>query len=242
MEEKELSFLVMVSFILLFFVFVFMISPSAEETSQSTGYVSLAGLSFNFSSFYLILVSILLLILLAVAFIVYKKVKAGKKIIIPGNVIQQEEPKPAIDEKAIEEEKKLSNKDIDELFSLDEKKEPEKQEKAEVKEEKKEGKAGEESKQEPKQEVKEEKINLIPLKNTISSLLKQGHSKQQILVYLNSKGWKTENIRQALELINEDNLKDYIKKALSQGFKKEQVIEALTTKGWSKEKVLKLLE
>ena len=83
---------------------------------------------------------------------------------------------------------------------------------------------------------------MAPLKNKILSLLKQGHSKQQILVYLNSKGWKTEDIKSVLDLINEDNLKDYIKKALSQGFKKEQVIEALTTKGWSKEKVLKLLE
>jgi len=91
----------------------------------------------------------------------------------------------------------------------------------------------------PLQEVK---IDLMPLKNTILSLLKQDHSKQQILVYLNSKGWKTENIKQALELINEDNLRDYIKKALSQGFKKEQIIEALTTKGWNKEKVLKQLE
>ena len=75
-DQKELSFLVLVSFILLFFVFVFTVSPSAEESKiEPTGYVTLAGFSFDFSNFYLILISVLLLILLAVVFIIYKKVK-----------------------------------------------------------------------------------------------------------------------------------------------------------------------
>ena len=252
-DQKELSFLVLVSFILLFFVFVFTVSPSAEESKiEPTGYVTLAGFSFDFSNFYLILISVLLLILLAVVFIIYKKVKNRKKIIVQEPIIKQEEANQIgfvkndgrfvkgatlTDEKAIEEDKKLSNKDIDELFSIDEKKQEEQVKEGPIQVEQ--NNSGFVKGAKPLQEVK---IDLMPLKNTILSLLKQDHSKQQILVYLNSKGWKTENIKQALELINEDNLRDYIKKALSQGFKKEQIIEALTTKGWNKEKVLKQLE
>lgn len=205
-DNKVASFYVIASFIMLFFIFMFL---QPKTTSYAIGSILT---NTNSSLLIIVVVFIVLIVALGIVYFVYRNIKKKKTV---ENVPL---PKKEVEEKDILEgiaEKKgdLSGIDVDKLFS------------GGMKEEKKEEKPIE----------KKILTNLNELKIAIINLLRQRYNKQQILSLLSSKGWTLEQIEKAIEDINLDNLKAYVNNSLKEGFSKESIKQFLLKNGWSED-------
>ena len=237
----NLSFLVITSFIFLFFVFV-LIKPdsSGYVVSEVVGGL---GISEEYSVITLVLAFVTLLVFLGIIFFVYKKLISKKH--------KRGIPMPPVAEKKDVLEGLDKGKDLFGTEGFDKKdalnipnKEPSLEKNLLEKDSsKKEVDVHEENKQKPI-EKNDQKIltNLNQLKSGIFSLLQQRHTKQDILKILEAKGWSVEQVIKAIDEINLDNLKAYVKKSLSLGFDKERISEYLRRNGWDESTILKAVQ
>jgi SOS response regulatory protein OraA/RecX len=72
-------------------------------------------------------------------------------------------------------------------------------------------------------------------------LINKKYSKDNILKYLNSKGYNIMQIKNAIDSINEENINNYVELASSQGFNKQEIVSSLLKAGWKKEDILKCI-
>jgi len=249
----NLSFLVITSFIFLFFVFV-LIKPDSSGYAVSE-VVGGLGISEEYSIITLVLAFVTLLVFLGIIFFVYKKLisKKHKKGI----------PMPPVAEKKDVLEGLDKGKDLFGTEGLDKKdalnipnKEPSLEKNLLEKDSSKKEEGVHEENEEPKSikstEVPKEKpiekndqkilTNLNQLKSGIFLLLQQRHTKQDILKILEAKGWSVEQVIKAIDEINLDNLKAYVKKSLSLGFDKERISEYLRRNGWDESTISKAVQ
>ncbi|MBU2633936.1 MAG: hypothetical protein KJ674_01700 [Nanoarchaeota archaeon] len=214
-SEINASFYVVASFILLFFVFMF-ISPEPEPTGQAVGSLLGEGSS---SLIIIVVIFVVLILALGVAYFVYKKLKK-KKISEDVPLPKKESKEKDVLEGIAEHRADLSGMEVDKLFSTEEK---------------------EEKKEIAKPAEKKILTNLGELKTTIVNLLRQRYSKQQILNLLESKGWTLEQVEKAIEDLNLDNLKRYVANSLKEGFNKETIKQSLLRSGWNVDLVNKAI-
>ena len=244
--ESSLSFAVLAGLILLFLIFIII-----EPTPSGNLSFDLSGTEGDSSLTLIIAVGVLLAVL-GILFVVYKKMKQRKKIPSAPN---------------IESGKKREIDDLDRLFEKREgmpntKKHEENKipplnpegyeqpqphrEQPQYNEPKnheipslEEVNNGHHKKQQPippyekQTDHEDKKINLEPIKQMIRNLIRKNYNHDQLVKYLQSQGLNPEDISKAIEEINIENLKLYIQESLQKGFKKEQIIQLLKSNGWN---------
>lgn len=244
-DDMNVSVIVIYSLVFIFIVFLFL--QQGDFIAPTTGYVlfttdSLKGLG-ELSLTTLIVLFVIVIALVVGGFFIYKKLKNKQKAIseipIP--------PKPAeksiaslgkefnlpLNQGNIQKNEKGANvldEDINKLFTL-----------LGLEQNNLGTQKTSENIFSQTNKTEEPGFDLEELENLIRSLFEKKYTKESILKYLTTKGFKLAQIRKAVDLINEKNLRNYIKFTLSNGFAKQEIIRALLSNGWDKESILKYL-
>jgi len=221
-DDNNSSVIILYSFVFLFMVFLLL--QNTNFIDKPTGYAT----SDNLISNSLITVIATVFVLGVGGFFIYKKIRKKKETNL-------EIPKPPIPaEKSIETLNKdfnippspnqNFNNDINQLFT-EIPPEPENTTPAQEK------------------EIPQEmpKIEDETLKKLLKLLINKKYSKDNILKYLNSKGYNIMQIKNAIDSINEENINNYVELASSQGFNKQEIVSSLLKAGWKKEDILKCI-
>jgi hypothetical protein len=264
-NRKEISFLVFGGFIALFLLFLFL-SPrgSAKGAFTFEGVVGSTEIG-GFPIVTLVIVFVILIIVLIAVILLLKKFRRKKHSFIapkPEPSLDLGVPKsfeplmenvgPKIKSKGQTENQvaNIGDEDIENLFSenvgfnrddtvIKESKdnfpEPSLDEKSDIL-------------TSPVEPLIKEKIsgpnmvNMNQLKTQINSLFNKGYKRDQIMNFLDKKGFTSDQILGVVEEINKENLKNYINSATKQGFSKEQIVRNLLSHGWKQEQISKFMK
>ncbi len=250
MADDHTSFVIIIIFVLLFFVFI-------NTQTEYTGSAIFEGIS----TLTIVVAIVVVIAVLGIIFFILRKFKRKKIGVIPpaprpaaGKVSSLQFPSSSMNAvipsapsasnapnapsssaaSTVFDNVKLNEEELSSLF-----REPI------VKEEKKEL---------PKEQIKEKPevletpqkektlANLSELKDLINKLLSKDYGKEQIIKFLQSKGWSALQINKTVEEINNENLRKYIKEARQIGMNNEQIIKSLVENGWRIDVVKKILE
>lgn len=227
-DNTNVSVIIIYSFVFLFFVFLFL-QEGQIIVNEPTGHLLFDTLDGS-SSLTIIILIISLILIAGFGFFVYKKIKSKKNIVLevpkPPQLNSSEKSIsdldkdfniPALEKSQEAQDAGNEDEEINKLFSDSQPKEV----------------------QQDKIEIKENKINLDELRKLVRILIKKNYNKNEIVKYLTSKKYNISQIRESVNIINEENISVYIKNSLSQGFSKKDIINALIKSGWNKEDIVK---
>ena len=245
MADDALSFIVISVFILLFLIFI-------NTQAENSGSAILDDVGVNTITIFVAIVVVI--VVLGIIFLIFRRIKKKKILNIPvapkpsnseqDYQLNMDMPSPSpnktgesgVSTHETTENGRLNEEELSSLF----KEAPVNENKQNIAEKTEVRKEFPEIQIAPKKEDKT-LANLTELKNLISKLINKKYSREQIVNFLQSKGWNASQINKATEELNTENLRYYIKEARRMNMNNDAIIKSLIDNGWKIDLIKRIL-